>query len=169
VSGKGFPKSRVRLLWDELLSHLVPDALRVLGFNTSYVGHVGDDAPVRGSTDQEVLDHARRTRQTIVTSNHDMMLICAEAGQAFVWLDPRSRQYSRLEQVLIALTQIEQWEALLSADPSNCVRAMRTKCLAIEAAEAARLANQRMRELRRRKARESSKPGPVGTLLPEAP
>jgi predicted nuclease of predicted toxin-antitoxin system len=149
VSGKGFPKSRVRLLWDELLSHLVPDAPRVLGFNTSYVGHVGDDAPVRGSTDQEVLDHARRTRQTIVTSNHDMMLICAEAGQAFVWLDPRSRQYSRLEQVLIAL--------------------MRTKCLAIEAAEAARLANQRMRELRRRKARESSKPGPVGTLLPEAP
>jgi hypothetical protein len=97
------------------------------------------------------------------------MLICAEAGQAFVWLDPRSRQYSRLEQVLIALTQIEQWEALLSDDPSNCVRAMRTKCLAIEAAEAARLANQRMRELRRRKARESSKPGPVGTLLPEAP
>jgi predicted nuclease of predicted toxin-antitoxin system len=151
------------------LSPKVPRALRVLGFATSHVGHDDDGAPPRGSSDRDVLDYARHTTQIIVTSNHDMMLICAEAAQRFVWLDPRGRQYSRAEQVLIVFTQIEQWETLLHGDPDCCVRAMRTKCDAIEPAEAARLAHRRMRELRRRKRHGSAKPGPVGTLLTERP
>lgn len=72
-----YPSAKVRLLWDELLSHRVPRALRVLGINASHVGNVDDGAPPRGSTDRAVLEHARRTNQVIVTSNHDMMLLCA--------------------------------------------------------------------------------------------
>ena len=89
-----YPSARTRLLWDEQLSAKVPQALRVLGFFTSHVGHEGDDAPARGSTDREVIEHAQQTNQIIVTSNHDMMLICEEAGQRFVWLAPRGGQYS---------------------------------------------------------------------------
>ena len=104
-----YPTARTRFLWDELLSPRVPRAFRELGFATSHVGHEGDDAPPRGSTDRVVIDYAERTNQIIVTSNHDMMLICAEAGQRFVWFDPRGRQYTRTDQVLVVFTQIERW------------------------------------------------------------
>ena len=80
MSGSAYPSAKIRLLWDELLSHRVPQALRVLGFNVSHVGNHGDGAPPKGSTDREVLDHARSTNQIIVTSNHDMMLLCIEVG-----------------------------------------------------------------------------------------
>jgi hypothetical protein len=100
-----------------------------------------------------VLEHALRTNQVIVTSNHDMMMICAEAGQRFVWLDPRGRQYSRADQVLIVFTQIDQWGQILAQNSTQCVRALRTKATAIDADEAARLARARMRDLRRRQRR----------------
>jgi hypothetical protein len=53
--------------------------------------------------------------------------------------------------VLICLAQIEEWEEILSRPTGVCVRALRTKASAIHAAEAARLAGQRMRRLERRK------------------
>ncbi len=161
------PGVRVRLLWDELLSPRVPKALRVLGLSTSHVGSVEDGTPVRGSSDSEVLEFAQRTNQVIVTSNHDMMLICAEAGQRFVWVDPRGRQDSAVEQVLLVFSQIEEWERLLQVAPDACVRSLRTKCQLIEAAEAARLAERRMRELRRRRrACPRIHPGPLFTPDP---
>jgi predicted nuclease of predicted toxin-antitoxin system len=142
----------------------VPRALRVLGFSTTHVGNVDDGAPARGSLDSDVLAFARQTNQIIVTSNHDMMLICNEANQRFVWLDPRGRQYSRVEQVLLVFSQIEQWEELLGSNPSLCVRSMRTKCEVIESSEAARLAGQRMRNLeRRRRSQAAQSPGPLFT------
>jgi predicted nuclease of predicted toxin-antitoxin system len=117
-----------------------------------------------GAPTSEVLAFARRTNQIIVTSNHDMMLICAEADQRFVWLDPRGRQYSRVEQVLVVFSQIERCEQHLGSDPSLCVRSLRTKCELIEAGEAARLAGQRMRNLeRRRRSRASQPAGPLFT------
>jgi predicted nuclease of predicted toxin-antitoxin system len=97
----------------------VPRALRVLGFSTTHVGNIDDGAPARGSPDSDVLAFARQTNQTIVTSNHDMMLICNEADQRFVWLDPRGRQYSRVEQVLLVFSQIDQWEELLGSNAVN--------------------------------------------------
>ncbi len=160
-----YPSARTRLLWDEQLSPLVPRALRELGYSTSHVGHAADGAPVRGSTDREVLEYSQRTNQVIVTSNHDMMLICAEAGQRFVWFDPRGRQCNSAQQVVLVFTQIERWDELLSASASDCVHALRTKCVAIEAEDAARLARQRMRELRRRQRAARSTPKPVGRLL----
>lgn len=138
-------------MWDELLSPRVPRALRVLGFSTTHVGNRDDGAPDRGSHDAEVLAYSRQTNQVIVTSNHDMMLICVEADQRFVWLDPRGRQLSAREQVLLVFTQIERWQALLTTQQSRCVHALRTKCSAIDPEDAARLARRRMRELQRRR------------------
>ena len=141
--------------------------MRELGFSTTYVGNEGDAAPARGSPDSDVLEFAQRTRQIIVTSNHDMMLICAEAGQRFIWIDPRGRQYSAREQVLLVFSQIEEWERLLGSPNGACVRSMRTKCEPIGADEAARLSLQRMRVLRRRQqSRRAQKLGPLITPDP---
>lgn len=140
--------SRVRLIWDEQLSHAVPRALRELGFNTTHVGAVADGAPRRQSSDLEVIEFAQRTNQVIVTSNHDMMLLCDEAGQQFVWIDPRGRQFRREQQVLLCFQQIRTWEEILES--GECVHAFRTKAVPIASAEAAQLAMQRFRALRRR-------------------
>lgn len=83
-----------------------------------------------------------------MTSNHDMMLLCDEAGQRFAWIDPRGRRLRREEQVLLCFGQIQRWEEILEA--GLCVRALRTKVVPIESSEAARLATQRFRALRRR-------------------
>ncbi len=107
--------------------------------------------PPQGSTDAEIVQFALRTNQVIVTSNHDMMLICEQEGQRFVWLDPRGRQLSQRQQVLICLTQIEEWKEILTRPNGLCVRALRTKASAILASDAARLAGERMRRLERRK------------------
>ena len=150
----------IRLLWDEQLSPSVPKALQILGFRTSYVGSTDDEQPVRGSSDREIVAHARRTNQIIVTSNHDMMLICAEANLRFVWIDPRGRKLTKSHQVLLVFEQIEEWQLMLKADPASCIRALRTKCYPIVPSEAARLAKQRMRELSRRRRKKT----PIGHL-----
>lgn len=164
MTDSSYPSAKVRLLWDELLSHRVPRALRVLGFNTSHVGNEDDNAPARGSTDREVLDHAKWTNQIIVTSNHDMILLCAEVGERFVWFDPRGKQLSRAQQVALVFGQIDRWHELLTADPHQCVRAMRSKCEAMSSSEAARLVGRRMTELRRRQRRRSRPAQPLGPL-----
>ncbi len=157
---------RTRLLWDENLSALVAQALRVLRHRVSWVGATEDGAPPRGATDEEVVAYAKRTNQVIVTQNHDMMLLCDELGERFVWLDPRGRQMSREEQVLVVFSQTFAGEEILAS--GTCVRALRTKCVAIERREAARLAYQRMRRLdgkRRSRRRRAGEPGEQGLGL----
>lgn len=97
------------------------------------------------------MEFAARTNQVIVTKNHDMMTLCDEAGQRFVWIDPRGRQLSRPAQVLLVFSQIDDWEVTLRDHPDICIHARRTGCKPIASAEAARLARNRMREIRRRK------------------
>ncbi|MAT05257.1 MAG: hypothetical protein CL424_09475 [Acidimicrobiaceae bacterium] len=147
---------RVRLIWDEQLSHAVPRALRELGFNTTHVGAEADGAPPRSSSDIEVIEFAQRTDQVIVTSNHDMMLLCDEAGQRFVWIDPRGRQFRREQQVLLCFQQIRAWEEIL--ETGQCVHAFRTKAVPIDSAEAARLAMRRFRALRRKQRTSARRP-----------
>lgn len=106
--------------------------------------------PAKGSTDAGVIAYAQQTNQVIVTSNHDMMLLCDEAGQRFVWVDPRGRKFTSDQQVLLCFTQIRKWEEILGANTDMCVRALRTKCEAIESGEAARLAGQRFKALQRK-------------------
>lgn len=155
--------SAMRFLWDEQLSHQVPRALRVLGLNTTHVGNEADGAPARGSSDLDIIDFAAQTKQIIVTSNHDMMLLCAEASQRFVWLDPRGKQLSRVEQTLLVFRQIHRWDSILSGGSDACVRSMRTKCESISPLEAARLTGQRMRSLQKR--HRVKKKTPLGPLV----
>ena len=145
---KAAARPRIRLIWDEQLSHPVARALRDLGFNTTYVGAPDNGVPPKSSTDREVIAYALRTNQVIVTSNHDMMLICDESAQRFVWIDPRGRRLRREEQVMLCFGQIARWEEILAS--GTCVHAMRSKAVPIESAEAARLAAQRFRAIRRR-------------------
>ncbi len=71
-------------------------ALRELGYNVSYVGHEKDGAPPRGSSDQTIIDYARSTNQVVVTSNHDMILLCLEEPRPVIWLDPHGSQITRV-------------------------------------------------------------------------
>ena len=155
---------QVRLIWDELLSHPVAKAVRALGFRVTWVGSDDEGVPARGSADAAVIEFAQRTSQVVVTSNHDMMTLCNELGQQFVWIDPRGRQLERPDQVLLVFSQISEWVRILAAEDRPCVRAMRTKCVPIESAEAARLARNRMRAIERR--RRSKSPKPVSTTPP---
>jgi predicted nuclease of predicted toxin-antitoxin system len=159
---------QVRLIWDELLSHPVAKAVRALGFRVTWVGSDDEGVPARGSSDAAVIEFARRTNQVVVTSNHDMMTLCDELGQQFVWIDPRGRQLERTDQVLLVFGQISQWERILASVDRPCVRAMRTKCVPIKSAEAARLARQRMKAIKRqRRSKSASKPAPPTRPLVE--
>lgn len=156
----------IRLLFDELLPPAVARALNELGFRTSHVGHVAHNQPPRGSDDATVLAHAAATNQTIVTANHDMIMLCAERGQPVIWIDPRGRQLKHDELAVLAFTGIARWQELLRAtDGPACVRVLRTKAECVALAEAGRLAENRMRALRRRSRRRAAARGRDGDQL----
>jgi predicted nuclease of predicted toxin-antitoxin system len=136
-----------------------------LGIHATHVGHVEDGCPARGSSDETIIEFAHKTNQVIVTSNHDMMLLCAEAGQQFVWLDPRGKHLGGVEQALLVLRQVREWEEILASDSIICVRARRTRCESIDPSEAARLAAQRMKSIQKRKRLKKSTP--MGPLIEE--
>lgn len=139
-------------------------ALRELGFNTSHVGHFEDQAPPKGSPDRKVLDHAKATGQIVVTSNHDMILLCQERAESVVWIDPRGRQFKVDELALIAFRGIAEWERLLnSASVPVCVKVLRTKVELIDLDRAAKLARGRMRRIDAKKRRRPT--SPLGPLL----
>ena len=144
-------RPRIRLIWDELLARPVPNALRILGFNVTWVGAGDPGVPPKGSADQAVIEFAKRTGQLIVTSNHHMMTLCDESGQRFVWIDPRGRKLDGDAQVLLVFQQIAKWEPILTEQPEMCLVARRSGCKPISSGEAARLAYNRMRALDRKK------------------
>lgn len=154
------------MLFDELLSPKVARALRELGFNTSHVGHIDDASPARGSLDEQVLAHAKRHRQVVVTSNHDMILLCHEQAESVVWIDPRGRQFTLDDLALVAFKGIRDWQRLLqTATGPVCVRVLRTKVERLSLERAAALARQRIRRLHARKAKK--KPRPRGPMFPD--
>ena len=140
-------------------------ALRELGIRASHVGHEGDGAPTRGSSDADVLDHAKRTNQVVVTSNHDMILLCAEEGEPVIWIDPRGRQFRRTEFVALAFGRVEEWQELLAeAEDPVCVHVLRTKTEVLTLERARHLVIQRMRRLHARK-RAQARPSAEGPHL----
>ncbi len=149
---RGIPA--LRLLFDEPLSGKVARALGVLDFHVIRVGQ--EWAPPYGASDTVIVEFARQRNQVIVTSNHDMMTLCHEESVPFVWLDPRGKQLHLEEQVLLVFKQIREWDRLF-AEGAECVRAMRTKCEAMPAEEAARLVTNRMRKLEQRQRKKQAK------------
>ena len=159
-------RSRLRLLFDELLPWRVAASLRVLEFPVSHVGMEEEDAPTppRGSSDEEILDHARRTNQIVVTSDLGMVILCAEAEQSVIWVDPRGRQLRRADMVLLVFKHIHDWEQRFEhADGPICLRAMRTTTNTLDLDTAARLARNRMKRISpaRRPRERSTPPGPL--------
>ena len=148
-------RPRLRLLFDELLPFRVARALNELGFRASYVGNQDHGQPRRGSSDKDVLRHAMSTGQIVVTSNHDMIILCHEQEQSVIWIDPHGRQYRHDELAASAFAGIAQWERLLSeATDPVCVRVLRTKVEIMPLARAASLSERRMRQIGARSAHE---------------
>ena len=161
-------RPRVRLLFDENLPWRVAGALRQLGYRASYVGHESDGAPMRGSSDRVILDHARASNQVVVTSNHDMILLCLEEGRSVIWLDPRGRHITWEEMVVLVFRAAREWDRMLArATEPVCIRTLHTKNETLPAERAIHLAQQRMRRIAARE-RRKPKPRPLGPLL-EAP
>jgi predicted nuclease of predicted toxin-antitoxin system len=160
---------RTRLLFDELLPPRVAAALRALGHPVSHVGNEADGQPRRGSPDEEVLEHCRRTNQIVVTSNHDMILLCVEQGQTAVWVDPRGRQFTRERLAILFLEQILRWEAILAAAAAEgrpvIVRSLRTRVDPLLLSRAKSIVMRRQRALRRKKRATTPKPKPLGGLV----
>ncbi len=162
-------RARLRLLFDENLPWRVAEALRILEYRVAYVGLEEDDTPTlaRGSSDEEVLEHAQRTNQIVVTSDLGMVILCAEAGQSVIWVDPRGRQIRRADMVFLVFKHIHDWEERLEcADGPICLRAMRTTTNSLDLDEAAHLVRGRMKRISpaRRPRRRTAPPGP---LFPE--
>ncbi len=127
-------------------------ALRELGYNVSYVGHEKDGAPSRGSSDQTILNYARTTNQVVVTSNHDMILLCLEQAQPVIWLDPRGRKITRDEMVILVFRAAREWtEMLESATGPVCIHALRTKNESLSVERAVHLIRQRMKRIAAKK------------------
>lgn len=138
--------------------------MRELGIRASHVGHEDDKAPARGSGDAVVLDHAKKTNQVVVTSNHDMILLCAEENESVIWIDPRGRQFKRTEFVPLVFGRVDEWQELLAnADDPICVHVLRTKTEVLTLDRARHLVVQRMRRLeaRKRAQRRKEQAGPT--------
>lgn len=161
------PRPSLRLLFDENTSPRVARALTELGHPVTHIG--GDDAPPKGTPDEDVLGHALATNKMILTENHDLIVICAEAGAPVVWLDPRDKDMTFTTQVLLCFTQIAQWDSLVTQHPDPlCVHARKTTCRAISLEEAKSLALSRGKR-RRQKARRTTRAPQDARLLDVSP
>lgn len=130
----------------------------------SHIG--GPHQPPKGTDDEDVLAHARRTSQVIVTTNHDMIVLCAEQEESVVWLDPRDRDLSRAGLVRLAFGQIHEWDAHLTAAVEPiCVVAHKTISKVLSLDHASRLALERGKRRRRESARREKEAGPLGGLV----
>jgi predicted nuclease of predicted toxin-antitoxin system len=138
----------LRLLFDAGLSWRVAAALRFLGVDASHVGHADEGAPGGAPTDEELLAHAERAGQVLVTASGDLVLLCAERAVPVIWLDPRGRPFTDLELVPLVFGQIEAWDGLLaSADGPVCVHVQRTLTEPVPLDRARHLVLDRMRRL----------------------
>jgi hypothetical protein len=101
-----------------------------------------------------------------VTSNHDMIILCAEENESVIWIDPRGRQLKRTEFVPLVFSRVEEWQELLAgAGGPICVRVLRTKTEVLTLDRARHLVVQRMRRLQARKRAQARRVTPSGPTL----
>jgi predicted nuclease of predicted toxin-antitoxin system len=144
------------------VSPRIARALRELSFNVEHVG--GDGQPAKGSEDSVVLEAAKRRNQVVVTTNHDMIVLCLEEGESVVWLDPRDKNLTLVSQTEMCFSQIAEWELQLGlANGPVCVVARKTRTEVMAPDRAKRIALERGKR-RRRKARPKP-PRALGELL----
>lgn len=143
-------RPQIRLLFDE---HVSPRVARALGALGCRVGYVGDEhQPPKGTEDADVLAHARTANQVVVTTNHDMIVLCAEEGESVIWLTPRDKDLTLEAVAAMCFAQLREWESLLAqANGPVCVMAHKTKCDVIPLERAKRIALERGKRRRRRR------------------
>lgn len=143
-------RPQIRLLFDE---HVSPRVARALGALGCRVGHVGGEhQPPKGTEDADVLAHARTANQVVVTTNHDMIVLCAEEGESVIWLTPRDKDLTLEAVAAMCFAQLREWEWLLAqANGPVCVMAHKTKCDVIPLERAKRIALERGKRRRRRR------------------
>lgn len=150
------PRPRLRLLIDENLSPRIARALAQLGFDVEAVQDC--EALGKSASDVDVLAYAAQHRRVIVTINFDMVLICAEARQRVIWIDPKRKRSLTYEEMVVRLFQgVSVWEPLLE-DPV-IIHARKTMDQVLTFEEAGRAAHRRMERQRvaqRRRARRAN-------------
>lgn len=98
-----------------------------------------------------VLEHARIANQIIVTTNHDMIVLCAEEGESVIWLTPRDKDISLEALTWMCFSQLHEWQRLLEdASGPICIMAQKTKCAPVPMDRAKHLALERGKRRRRR-------------------
>lgn len=153
---KSRPRTRLRILFDELASPKVAKALKALDLNIEWVG--GPGQPARGSDDEVVLDHAVRCNQVVLTSNHDFIVLCCDRGESFIWLDGRGTSLTLVETVVRCFGQIEAWDReITNRGRAVCVQSLKTKVNVLDLEAAKQLALSRNRTRRRRERREAKR------------
>lgn len=154
------------MLFDEQCSAKVARALKALDLRVEHVG--GDGQPEKGAEDQQVLAHAKRNGQTIVTQNNDMVVLCAESQEFVVWIDPKGRDISLAAMVRICFEQVKGWEdALRDANDPICVRVRKTTWEIMELDRAKRIALERGKRRRRTQERRGHGSALGDLLAPE--
>jgi hypothetical protein len=113
-----------------------------------------------------VLEHARNVNQTIVTTNHDMIVLCAEEEESVIWLTPRDKDISLEALVGMCFSQLREWQRLLD-DTSEpvCIMAHKTKCMSVPLDRAKRVALERGKRRRRRERAKARRDAPGELLL----
>lgn len=117
-------RPRLRLLIDENLSPRIARALHALGYHVEAV----HDAPNLGvaTADQRILEVAKERNQVIVTVNLDMVLICVEAEESVIWVDPKRKKGLTYEEMVVRFFEgVPLWERLVA--PGVVVHALKTK------------------------------------------
>jgi predicted nuclease of predicted toxin-antitoxin system len=150
---KSRPRTRLRLLFDEQSSPKVARSLKALDLNVDWVG--GKGQPPRGADDEVVLDHAVRCSQVVLTSNHDLIVLCCDRGESLIWLDGRGTSLTLAETVVRCFGQIEAWDREVSnRGRPVCIQSLKTKVNVLDLDDAKRLALSRNRTRLRRERRE---------------
>ncbi len=136
---------------DENLSPRIARALGALGYNVEAV-HDAADLGV-ATPDDRILEIAKQRNQVIVTLNLDMVLICIEAEESVIWVDPKRKKGLTYEEMVVRFFEgVPRWERLVKG--GTVLHALKTKdeVLSFEQAQRrilARIAKQRRRATQR--------------------
>ena len=148
----------MRLLFDENLPWRVAKVLRVLEFDVIYVGQYEYGSAKRGSPDSVVLAEAQRLNRIVVTSNHDMILLCIEKEESVIWIDPYGRQIRRNMMVVLAVNSIPEWEEkLANVSGPVVIRTLRTKIELLDLKDAKHFVQRRMKGIAAKEVRRTTK------------
>lgn len=140
-------RPRLRLLIDENLSPRIARALVALGYNVEAV-HDAADLGV-ATPDDRILEIAKQRNQVIVTLNLDMVLICIEAEESVIWVDPKRKKGLTYEEMVVRFFEgVPRWERLVKG--GTVLHALKTKDEVLSFEQAQRRVLARMAKQRRR-------------------